>query len=217
MFIPILLGSGPVAAAGVVAIAAGSSHPCAVTSDGGLVCWGLNDLGQLGSGTGGGSQPSPTIVQGLSDAVTAASLGDAHTCALTTAGNVLCWGDNDAGQLGDGTSGGIRATPVAVSGLEGAVSVAAGFLHTCALTTEGGVKCWGSNFFGQLGTGGGAAESALPVDVSGLTSGVAAIAAGGYHTCAVTLAGGVVCWGRNDHGQLGDGADSPAASTPVDV
>ncbi len=217
MSIPILLGSAPVAATGIVAIAAGSGHTCAVASDGGLMCWGLNDSGQLGNGTSGDSVPSPTNVQDLPEAVTAVSLGDAHTCALTTVGDVLCWGENDAGKLGDGTSGGIRMTPAAVSGLESAVSVAAGFLHTCALTTEGGVKCWGSNFFGQLGTGSGAAESALPVDVSGLTSGVAAIAAGGYHTCAVMLAGGVVCWGRNDHGQLGDGSDSSAASTPVGV
>jgi alpha-tubulin suppressor-like RCC1 family protein len=95
-------------------------------------------------------------------------------------------------------------------------AIAAGGFHTCALTTTGGVKCWGYNSFGQLGDG-TTTNRATPVDVSGLTSGVSAIAAGGFHTCALTTTGGVKCWGRNDSGQLGNGLGVTERTTPVDV
>jgi hypothetical protein len=147
---------------------------------------------------------------------TAIAAGGVHTCALTSAGGVKCWGYNPYGQLGDGTTTG-RSTPVPVSGLAGGVAaLAAGSIHTCALTSAGAVKCWGNNIYGQLGDG-TTTERHTPVAVSGLASGVAALAAAGSgHTCALTGAGAVKCWGRNGHGALGDGTTTER-HTPVAV
>ncbi len=147
--------------------------------------------------------PSPSA-RATPNSFVAVSAGGRHTCALTAAGGVRCWGDNFFGQLGDGTTT-ERHTPVDVTGLtSGVAAVSAGARHTCAVTTASGLKCWGRNLFGQLGDG-TTTERHTPVDVTGLTSGVAAVSAGGLHTCAVTTAGGLKCWGRNITGPVGDG------------
>ena len=146
--------------------------------------------------------------------VIAISASENHTCALTAGGAVRCWGDNFYGQLGDGTIID-RNSPVWVSGLSGVTAIAAGRYHTCALTSVGGVKCWGANNYGQLGDGSNNA-SHIPVDVSNLASGVTAITAGSYHTCARTSVGGMKCWGDNYNGQLGDGTTTDR-SEPVSI
>jgi alpha-tubulin suppressor-like RCC1 family protein len=199
---------------GVLAVAAGSSHTCALLEGGGVKCWGANGNGQLGDGTTTG-RLTPVDVSGLSAGALAVAAGEDHTCAVTEGGGVKCWGANGAGQLGDGTRDD-RWTPVAVSGLASGMSaVSASSDHTCALTIEGGVKCWGANGYGQLGDG-TTTNRLTPVDVLGLSSGVLAVAAGGNHTCVVTESGGVKCWGYNGYGQLGDGT-STDHTTPVDV
>lgn len=202
---------------GVQSLAAGGHHTCALTTAGGVQCWGDNQYGQLGSGASGADQPTPVDVIGLSRGVRAIAAGDLHTCALTASGGVKCWGHNSSGQVGDGTNGVDRLEPVDVSGLtRGVQAIAAGGAHTCALTAGGSVKCWGYNEYGQVGDG-TTIDRPTPVDVSGLTSGVQAIAGGYTHTCAVTTSGGVKCWGRNQLGQVGDGTTWSTPLTPVDV
>ncbi len=218
--------STPVDVAGlgsaVAGIGAGFRHSCALTSGGGAKCWGENFSGQLGNGTSGSfaQSPIPLDVVGLASGVAAIAPGGSHTCALTSDGGAKCWGWNLFGQLGDGGTTS-RLTPVDVLGLgSGVAAIAAGQNHTCALTGVGGVKCWGRNLNGQLGDG-TTTDRLAAVDVLGLGSGVAAIAAGLDHTCALTSAGGVKCWGHNYYGQLGDGTFSPtggsSTSSPVDV
>jgi hypothetical protein len=179
-------------------------------------CWGQNNAGQLGNGTLNVPVKVniPGNVPGLPDVLVMDSGGD-HTCVVTPSGGVRCWGANSEGQLGNGLLA-ASASPVNVSGLaSGVAAIAAGTVHTCALTTAGGVKCWGNNFFSQLGDGSGTGRP-LPVDVVGLASGVAGIEAGIEHTCAITTAGGVKCWGHNGNGQLGDNTAFPLTRpTPV--
>jgi alpha-tubulin suppressor-like RCC1 family protein len=95
------------------------------------------------------------------------------------------------------------------------IIIDAGYVYSCALTTSGGVKCWGANDTGQVGDG-TTTQRLTPVDVSGLTSGVIAIAAGYVHTCALLSSGAVKCWGKNSNGQLGDGTTTQRL-TPVNV
>lgn len=141
--------------------------------------------------------------------------GSQHSCRLTAAGGVLCWGSNGFGQLGDGTWTD-RATPAGVDGLgEGVLSLGANGYHTCAVTDSGAVKCWGLNEHGQLGDG-STTGSLVPVDVVGLGAGIRSVAAGYEHTCAVTTAGAVKCWGANESGELGDGSTTDRLA-PVDV
>lgn len=186
-----------------------------------MKCWGDNSRGQLGDGTEI-NRLTPVDVVGLGSGVVAVDTGFSHTCAVTAAGAVKCWGDNDDGQLGDGTTTN-RSTPVNVVGLANgvqALSIAggAGDNHSCVLTSTGVVKCWGSNFFGQLGSGDDGIYL-TPVDVVGLGGPARAISAGEEHTCAVTVAGAAKCWGYNRHGALGNGASGSFdfSDVPVDV
>jgi len=199
-------GMLPPGVAGSV-LAAGYGHNCAVTSAGGAMCWGANNYGQLGRGNTTSSS-TPVAVTGLSSGVSSIAASNAGTCALTTAGGVKCWGAYAIGVS--------STTPVDMTGLtSGVVALTGGSSHACALTDTGGVKCWGYNGYGQLGNA-TTNNSNSPVDVQGLTAGVIAIGTGDNHTCAVTDAGAVKCWGYNLNGQLGNGSYT-SSSVPVAV
>ena len=184
-------------------VAAGWFHTCALLASGEVVCWGWNNFGQLGTGFAvNASNGFPTRVS-LTNVV-AIDAGYYHTCALLSGGTVHCWGSNDYGQVGDGSTFGIlKTTPGrAVSLLENVIQIACGGYHTCALLAGGDVRCWGSGALGQLGIG-RRGDTAEPSNV--VLTGAAQITAGGLHTCATLLAGGAACWGYNGFGQLGVG------------
>lgn len=199
---------------GAVALGAGDDFVCAVMAGGGVKCWGQNHAGQLGDGTAT-DRPTPVDVVNLGASAAAVDAGSIHTCVRTSTGGAKCWGGNSRGQLGDGTFTS-RPTPADVTGLtSGVVEISTTYEHTCALLASGGVRCWGGNFYGTIGNG-GSTDRPSPTDVSGLTSGAQAIAAGQFHTCAATVTGSVKCWGINSGGQLGDGS-AALSRVPVDV
>jgi alpha-tubulin suppressor-like RCC1 family protein len=139
---------------------------------------------------------------GRAPRISALSVGERHGCALLSVGRVECWGGNDRGQLGNGSTAEALASPVAVSGAAGVRALAAGNLHTCSLGAGATLRCWGDDQFGQLG--------------DGSMRDATAIAARGQHTCAIARDGSVACWGGNDYGQLGD-ATTRLSPAPVVV
>ena len=142
-----------------------------------------------------------TVIVSRGLIVTAITAGQDHSCGLTEAGIVFCWGRNDAGQLGDSSVVG-RLTPVRARATATFASISAGFAHTCALTASGQAMCWGSNVQGRLGDG-TTTNRAVPTAVSGDVT-FASVQAGGTHSCGLTSSGAAYCWGQNGSGQLGD-------------
>jgi alpha-tubulin suppressor-like RCC1 family protein len=135
--------------------------------------------------------------------------GQEHSCALNGAGAAFCWGANWGGQLGNGSTIDPGLLPVPVSGAHTFTALAAGSGHTCALTGDGAVYCWGDNTYGQLGTGSTAA-SRVPARVAAPNGAVfVSLAAGDYHSCALTATGAAWCWGSQLAGELGIGAVVP--------
>lgn len=188
----------------VRAVAAGNGHTCALTTAGKVFCWGENARGELGVGSREAAL-APRQVTALTDEVTQVTVGASHACALLATGAVQCWGVNDQYQLGGGAQN-ESLTPVSVQGLtDGIRSVAAGAGHTCAVTANGEVHCWGGNAHGELGLGApSAAPVATPSRVVGLPGPMMMVAAGRFHSCAVSTAGALWCWGQNEFGALGD-------------
>ncbi len=198
-------------------LVSGEYHTCALTNAGNVYCWGSNVDGQLGNGT---NTKSLTPVEVLNPAgtaplsgIVALSAGQAFACALTGTGTVYCWGADQSGQLGNGTTNdnGLNL-PVQVTGLTNAVTIASGHYHTCAVTTAGAAMCWGDNDEGELGTQ--ETNTDTPMQVTGLTSGVADVTAGSYFSCAVMTDSSAMCWGIN---ALGAGPSTSGSFTPVSV
>ena len=187
---------------GVVAISAGAADTCALLADGGVRCWGNNDEGALGDGTFV-DKAEPRTVIGLQGAAVSIEAGSYHTCAVAATGGSSCWGWNQYGQLGDGSTTN-RSTATPVSGASvGVGAIWAGNQHTCALIA-GTAKCWGRNALLQLGDGTGV-DHIVPAPVRGLGGTVVQLATADTHTCALMISSGVKCWGYNGVGQLGIG------------
>jgi alpha-tubulin suppressor-like RCC1 family protein len=179
-----------------------SSTTCALNKAGGVQCWGPASWGMSGhDGIAIG------YAAGLTGGVAALSArGEEHACALTSAGQVLCWGGNGEGALGNPAAPhyvDIPPKPYAAVGVVDAVALDTGGRHACAVTRAGGVKCWGNNNNGEVGSGTTDAFVRTPIAVVGLTSGVVEIAAGVRHTCARLASGVVTCWGSSGYGELG--------------
>jgi alpha-tubulin suppressor-like RCC1 family protein len=220
----------PLAGKDIDEVSAGSGHTCAVTSDQVTACWGKNDLGQLGNGAGlpASDQTLPAAVTVVGTpldgkAIGSISAGHIHTCATTTDGVAVCWGQGSNGSLGNGGSAN-RSTPTAVTTagtpLAGKAidTITAGYFHTCFVAVDGTLACSGSNFRGGLGLALATTSSLVPV--SPATAGtvlagkaINLVSAGRYNTCVVATDQTKACWGSNAQGELGNGTTS--VSMPV--
>ena len=193
-------------------VVSGNVHSCALLENRNVKCWGGNNLRQLGTPANAVAQVnSPVDVPDLANDIREIATSADHTCSIRANRDVVCWGANSFGQLGNGTVGPFGGT-VEASPLGGdAKQVTTGINHSCALLTNGAVRCWGSNQYGQLGTG-NTNNATRPVGVAGLPRPALAISAGGYHTCAKLDDGSIRCWGRNDKGQLGNNSRTNSSS-----
>jgi alpha-tubulin suppressor-like RCC1 family protein len=199
------------AVTGAIAVGCGGQHACAVNSSGAGFCWGVDYIGQLADGTTSNSYPHQVAINSAANL----GLGENHTCYLSSSAGMYCAGENISGQLGMGTNSS-QTSPVAVSGMvNSTLAIDAGFNTTCAVKTDGSVRCWGLNDHGQLGNG-TLSSSNIPAQVTGLSSGFTVVRVGKYHACALSESGYLMCWGENENGQLGDGTTTDHPS-PVPV
>lgn len=237
----------------------GAGHSCGLTDDGVALCWGQNEFGQLGDGSELATEaPVRVDMSALGDATFEHLAADEDsTCAVTTAGDGYCWGSNSNRNLGIGDAYNYPSpTPVDRSALplgasfvqilpgrmscaldseknvhcrnwrkttssliaSGVQALTLGRQHACVLSTTGAVSCWGDNFAGQLGNEtleGAAAPVALDVAHLAEQPQLVAIDAGRYHTCAMTAAQKVLCWGNNLSGEIGTGEQSLTSVKPT--
>lgn len=202
--------------------AGAGAHACALTRDGRAFCWGSDSNGQLGENTDGDNLDEPTPVQvdtsalGSTATFRSVAVGGSHTCGLASTGAAFCWGRDAAGQLGEDADADNADEPVPVQVDTTALTPGSQFIklalgdgHTCGLTDDDLVYCWGSDNRGQLGTGGGNSNVPVPVDTSALDPGevFTNVFANGRHSCATSNNGRAFCWGADDNGALGENAD----------
>ena len=209
--------------ADVVQLAGSEGHYCALHATGTVSCWGWGSSGQLGNGSNATYQTTPVEVSNLQTAVSI-GVGQQHSCAVLSSGQLVCWGANDSGQLGDGTTT-YRNVPDDVVGLTNVAQVSAGYVHTCARTSDGNVFCFGWDGAGSLGDGGDiydeVDEQHTPTQVLNLSDAVQITANnGGDFYCALRATGAVSCWGDGFYGQLGPEVltrEWQLAFAPVDI
>ena len=198
-------------------VALGQSHTC-IGSAGLVKCWGANESGELGNNSTAktmGTLATVVVEASTGDAtledVIALSAGASFTCALSgsaSGADAYCWGADNAGQLGSGTTMVTSASPVAVPAQ--LTKIASGTATTCAIDVDKDVWCWGANQSGQAGVGPVTAmmlPATAPPTKTSVTDAIA-IAVGDNHACAMQETGAIVCWGGNTAGQLGDGKTS---------
>jgi alpha-tubulin suppressor-like RCC1 family protein len=200
-------------------LSAGTTHACGITTDGVAYCWGSDSAGQLGNGaaTGDQSRPRPVNLVGLPADIRWASLGGGgtHTCGLTTAGKLYCWGSDTRGELGNGSlPAAVSPSPVEIAALPAGIvftSLTVGDSTACAVSSEGAAYCWGRNNDGRLGNGATAnALSPVAVDLSAMPAGTKwAVFSAGGPTCGLTTEAKVYCFGSNSFGQIGKGTATP--------
>jgi alpha-tubulin suppressor-like RCC1 family protein len=189
---------------------------CALTANGQAYCWGVNDYGALGDSSppiAGPETAVPVLVRGNKQ-FTALALGGTFVCGWEAEGSAFCWGYNSVGQLGD-NSVQHRSYPAVVAGGLKWKQLSAGGAHACGIATNAGLYCWGYNGDGQFGNGQKGQSASSPQLIERPTR-FARIVAGGSSTCGLTASGVAFCWGRGDHGQLGNGAKI-GSSVPVPV
>ncbi|MFG2111450.1 Ig-like domain repeat protein [Streptomyces sp. NPDC048718] len=202
----------------ITAIAAGDNgeFSLAATSDGRVLAWGLNRFGQLGDGTTTDRHTPVEVPLPAGTEVTALAAGAGHSLALTSVGRVFAWGLNSSGQVGDGTTTD-RHSPVQILPAgPGIAAITAGAIHSLLMTTDGRVYAWGDNTFGGLGDGTTTQRNELVRTHLPAGADAVAIAAGNFHSLALTSDGRVFAWGLNNHGQVGDGTTTDRL-TPVTV
>ncbi|WKU07124.1 RCC1 domain-containing protein [Micromonospora sp. HUAS LYJ1] len=202
----------------LTSVEAGYSHTVAATRTGAVYAWGSNTAGQLGTGDTTDHTTPTLVLMPAGTTATAVAGGQFHSLALTDDGRVFAWGRNTSGQLGDGTTTN-RLTPVQVSFPAGTVitAIATHNVHNIALTSTGQVYTWGDNTYGQIGDGttGNTRKTPTLIALPG-TATATSVAAGAFHTLAVTSTGTAYAWGYNAYGQLGTG-NYDNSSTPVPV
>jgi alpha-tubulin suppressor-like RCC1 family protein len=202
----------------VTAVSACGACGIALTSDGRVLAWGDNSVGQLGNGKTGSTDVPVWVKLPKHTKVTSIAAGDGQLFAVTSTGGLLAWGSDNEGQLGNRHTGGLSRVPVRVHLPRGVkiASVSSGMVQTLGLTTTGKVLAWGGNQSGQLGTG-NKKNSNVPVYVHlPKIAHIVAIAAGRYHGLALTRGGKILGWGDDSFGQLGDGGPGTKL-TPVAV
>lgn len=186
-------------------LSGGRHHTCGLVAGGAAYCWGDNIYGELGDGTAIQRNGPTSVVGGFRFTSLARAIAGVNTCALIAGGTAYCWGFNDDGELGDGTTTG-RTTPTPVAGGLSFTALAVAAFHTCGLTGGNVTYCWGRNSSGVIGDG-TLTQRLTPTTVAGALV-FTSITIGAYHTCALTAGGAAYCWGDNYLGALGDGTQT---------